>query len=122
METPSDKAALQRFLGMINYLAKFVPHISDLDQPLRQLLQKDNEWVWLHEQDQAVAKIKDAITTAPTLKYFNETKEVIVQTDASSTELGAVILQEGVYQSRADQNRNKLFPDRKGVASCALLA
>ena len=93
METPSDKAALQRFLGTINYLAKFEPHISDLDQPLRQLLQKDNEWVWLHEQDQAVAKIKDAFTTAPTRKYFNETKEVIVQTDASSTGLGAVILQ-----------------------------
>ena len=104
METPSDKAALQRFLGMINYLAKFVPHLSDLGQPLRQLLQKDNEWAWLHEQDQAVAKIKDAITTVPTLKYFNETKEVIVQTDTSSTGLGAVILQEGqpvAYTSRA---------------------
>ena len=104
METPSDKAALQWFLGMINYPAKFVPHLSDLGQPLRQLLQKDNKWVWLHEQDKAVAKIKDPITTAPTLKYFNETKEVIVHTDASSTGLGAVILQEGqpvAYTSRA---------------------
>ena len=44
------------------------------------------------------------MTTAPTLKYFNETKEVIVQTAASSTGLGAVILQEGqpvAYTSRA---------------------
>ena len=45
-EIPSqeDKAALLRFLGMVNYISKFIPNLSDLTQPLRELLHKDVEW------------------------------------------------------------------------------
>ena len=39
--TPQDKHAVQRLLGMINYLAKFVPNLSAITAPLRELL-KDN--------------------------------------------------------------------------------
>lgn len=38
MPTPSNKKAL---LGMITYLAKFLPNLSDLTEPLRRLLDKD---------------------------------------------------------------------------------
>ena len=45
-EIPSqeDKLALLRFLGMVNYISKFIPNLSDLTQPLRELLYKDVEW------------------------------------------------------------------------------
>ena len=36
---PEDKPALQRFLGMVNYL-EFIPNLSELTTPLRQLLHK----------------------------------------------------------------------------------
>jgi len=35
---------LQRFLGMITYLAKFIPNLLQTAVPLRTLLEKDVEW------------------------------------------------------------------------------
>ena len=30
MSEPNDQASLRRFLGMVNYISRFVPHLSDL--------------------------------------------------------------------------------------------
>ena len=37
---PSDVAGIQRFMGMVNHFGKFIPHLADLSDPLRQLLRK----------------------------------------------------------------------------------
>ena len=88
MPTPSDKKALQRLLGMITYLAKFLPNLSDVTEPLRLPLDKD-----AHEK--SWKQVKQLITREPVLKYFDPSKEVTLQCDASESGLGAVILQEG---------------------------
>ena len=44
MPTPSSKQELQRLLGMINYLAKYIPNMSELTAPLRSLLKSDVPW------------------------------------------------------------------------------
>ena len=41
MRNPQSKKDLRRFLGMVNYLAKFVPDLSDITAPLRELLEKN---------------------------------------------------------------------------------
>ena len=41
MPTPTDKAAVQRLLGVAQYLAKFLPHLSDITKPLRELTKSD---------------------------------------------------------------------------------
>ena len=38
MEKPTDKRGVHRFLGMITYLAKWIPDLSTVTNPLRQLL------------------------------------------------------------------------------------
>ena len=45
MPTPSNKTELQRFLGMVNYLSKFIPRLSDETAPLRELLRKYVQFV-----------------------------------------------------------------------------
>ena len=44
MPTPKCKKDLQRYLGMVNYLGKFVPRMSEYTAPLRTLLQKNVDW------------------------------------------------------------------------------
>ena len=41
MQFPQSKQELRTFLGMITYLGKFVPNLSDITTPLRDLLEKD---------------------------------------------------------------------------------
>ena len=43
--TDEDKEDLQRFIGLINYLAACIPHFADKVSPLRELLKKDFPFV-----------------------------------------------------------------------------
>ena len=42
MMTPTSVTGLRRFMGMVNQLGKFTPHLAELTQPLRGLLSKGN--------------------------------------------------------------------------------
>jgi hypothetical protein len=104
MPKPEDIAGVQRLLGMVNYLSKFTPHLSSVCEPLRRLMDKDRPFDWLPQHDQAVEEIKRLICSAPTLKYYDSTKPTVIECDASSVGLGAVLLQEDqpvAFASRA---------------------
>ena len=95
MPAPSDIAGLRRFLGMTNYLTRFLPSLADLCQPLRELLTKDVAWQWMPKHQDAMDRVCEAVTKAPVLQYFDKSKTTTIQCDASGTGLGAVLLQEG---------------------------
>ena len=104
MPCPENKDDLQRFLGMLTYLGKFIPNLSTVASPLRTLLEKNVEWHWHTEQANSFLSLKKLITTAPVLKYFNPSKPTKLSVDASSKGLGAVLLQDNhpiAYASRA---------------------
>ena len=49
MPAHTDIAALKRIIDRVGYLAKFLPHLSEVCEPLRQLDRKDVEWCWLEQ-------------------------------------------------------------------------
>lgn len=49
------------FLGMVNQLGKFSPRISELTQPLRELLSTKQAWLWGPEQEQAFDRVKEEL-------------------------------------------------------------
>ena len=95
MKAPIDSDGVRRFLGHVNYLAKFVPNCSAECEPLRRLVGvADKDFIWGPDQERAFKEIKSLITATSSLKYFNVHKPVVVQTDASTEGLGAVLLQD----------------------------
>ena len=90
-------------IRLISYLSKFLPHLSDLTKPLRELTQKEIEWCWGETQENAFRQLKEAVTRTPVLRYYNVKEPVTIQCDASQTGLGAALLQNGqpvAYASR----------------------
>ena len=58
MPIPENKKDLQSFLGMVNYLGKFINNLSELTAPLRTLLIKDSVWSLDEPQAAAINRLK----------------------------------------------------------------
>jgi hypothetical protein len=104
MPSPTDIEGIQRLNGFINYLARFLPRLSDVMEPIRQLTRKDVPFNWAPAQEKAFADVKQLVINSPVLAFFNERKPVVLQCDASQKGLGAALLQDDkpiAFASRA---------------------
>ena len=95
MPPPENVAGIQRILGMSQYLSKFLPRLSDITKPLRDLTRQDAEWIWDEPQQSAFECLKQAVSAMPVLRYYNLKEDVTIQCDASQRGLGSALLQGG---------------------------
>ncbi|KAI2650666.1 Retrovirus-related Pol polyprotein from transposon 17.6 [Labeo rohita] len=93
MQPPQSKPELETILRMVNYQARFTPHLSEVNAPLRQLLKQDSEFIWDAVHDRAFKQIQELITNHPVLTYFDPQMDLTLQVDTSKSGLGAVLLQ-----------------------------
>ena len=96
MTPPQTKQELQSFLGAVNYLQMFVPHLSSNTEPLWALLKKENCFTWDENSNTCFQKIKTLLQKAllRPLRYYDRSKLVTLQCDASLKGLGACIIQD----------------------------
>ena len=107
MPEPTCKEELIRFLAIIGYIQKFIPHLSDEIHLLRQITHKSIAWHWEEAHQQAFQRLKSLVSQTPTLQFFDVNKPVTIQTDASQVGLGAVLLQNNLPVYYASQSLNK---------------
>lgn len=93
MPEPENVEGVRRFMGMVNYVGKFSPHLPTLTKPLRDLLRNDNTWTWDAQQKEAFAKVKKELSSPAILAQYSPNSETIVSADASSYGLGGVLMQ-----------------------------
>ena len=77
---------------MCNYYAKFFRAYANTAAPLYALLRKDVTWEWAAAQQRAFEALKHALCEAPVLALPNFNKPFTIETDASNTAIGGVLM------------------------------
>ncbi|XP_063892502.1 uncharacterized protein K02A2.6-like [Helicoverpa armigera] len=96
---PTNVAELQSFLGLINYVGKWIPNLGEETEPLRILLKNrtgrnsDIKEAWGEAQQIAFNNLKAALVNVPHLGYYDPDDKTAVLADASPVALGAVLVQ-----------------------------
>lgn len=108
----TSKPEVLTLLGFVNYPSKFLPKLSDVSAPLRELTTNQSKFTWAKQHDEAFATIQQLVIQHPVLKFYN-LEEVTLQTDASNKGLGAVLLQGGQPVAFA----SRTLPDRAEICS-----
>jgi len=90
--TPHSLRALRGFLGLAGYYRRFIKEFGAMAAPLTRLLKKEG-WMWTDEAAGAFQQLKEALTSAPILALPDFDRAFIVECDASSSGIGAVLHQ-----------------------------
>lgn len=113
---PSNPKAVRRFVGLAGWYRRFIPGFAGCVAPLTKLFSKGKSFCWSPEADEAFQHIKQCLVTAPILTCPDFNRPFIIQTDASTVGLGAVLSQEFpegekaiAYASRSLNNCEKKY-------------
>ena len=92
--SPTNVTETRRFLGMVNYMGRFIPNVAEKTRNIRELLKKERAFTWTEDHKCEFEKLKQIIATTPVLGKYDSRKRTRVSTDASSYGVGAVLEQE----------------------------
>ena len=104
MSKQENSKKFERLFGMIKCLEPFIPQLSEITAPIRDILRKDTEWKWHTEQNMSLLLIKDALSNNPVLTFYDVDKPIKIQTDASSFGMRACVVQKGKPVAHASRS------------------
>ena len=93
-KTPTSKAEIRSVLGLVTYLGRFCPRLAEVTKPMRDVIKKEVNFFWEAPQENAFNQLKTLVSNAPVLALFDPEKETVLNVDASSHSIGAVLLQD----------------------------
>ncbi|KAL0199704.1 hypothetical protein M9458_002891, partial [Cirrhinus mrigala] len=91
---PKTLKELQRFLGFSNFYRRFIRNFSTVAAPLSSMIKQGNtRLTWTPAAAQAYDELRLRFTTAPILHHPDPNLPFLIEVDASSTGVGAVLSQ-----------------------------
>ena len=90
---PKNATEVRSFLGLAQYLARFIKDFASISAPIRQLTHQNAKWVCGPEQQHAFDCLKAPMATPEVMKYFNSSLKTELIVDASPVGLGAILTQ-----------------------------
>ena len=89
-----SKEDIRRFLGLCGYYRRFLKDYAERAIPLTKILKKNARFTQGERQKEAFEDLKKLLCEAPVLKKPNQSKDWILDCDASDFALGSILGQE----------------------------
>ena len=89
---PTNIKETQSFLGMVNHYRRFIENFARVAKPLYELTRQNSEFKWTNACLTSFLTLKSKIISDPVISYPEFSKPFIIQTDASDTGIGAVLM------------------------------
>lgn len=117
---PTTVKHVRQFLGLANQYRKFVKNyamiVADLNQLLKgeENVKSNKKIIWTEGAEEAFSKIEELLKFTPILRFPNFNSPFKLETDASSTEIGGILSNEGEdgviqFMSRSLDNAEKNY-------------
>jgi len=90
--TPRNYHDIQRFVGLVNYVANFLPDVTAYTSPLQGMVQNGTPFFWRPIHERCFQMIKRICYKTPVIRPldYNSTESVWVICDASKTGVGSM--------------------------------
>ena len=103
---PTNSHEVRSFLGMANHSNKYIRDFATLTAPLRGLTRKDVRFDWTPTHQEAFEKLKNALSSAPCMSYFDKNKQTFVTVDASPVGISTILSQKS---KNSDMNSQQII-------------
>ncbi|KAG0155742.1 hypothetical protein PDIDSM_2915 [Penicillium digitatum] len=114
-KTPTCLTDVQAFIGFGNFYRRFIRDFSKVIAPLVRLTKKDVRFEWTPVCQLSFEALKKAFTSAPVLKAFDWSKEIVLETDASDFVSAGVLSQ---YDDAGILHPIAFFSKKHSAAEC----
>ena len=96
---PTNVKEVRSFLGLMNFLSRFIHNLSSETTILRKLTQKNVKWEWGSAEKDAFNYLKNIAMKNTTLAHFSQRHETFLIVDAGPEGVGAILAQQQPDQS-----------------------
>ncbi len=90
---PENASELPSLLGLANYCSWFIPGFSTMVKPLQELTTSATTWKWNDKAEKVLEELKESLSAACVISYYDQQKETQVLVDASPVGLGVILTQ-----------------------------
>ena len=108
MDRPKSISEIRSFLGLTNYLSKFIDGYSSLTEPLRRLTHKGVKFEWTADQEKSFTSLKDTLISDKVMTYFDPRKETELWVDGSPVGCSGILIQNGKIVSYGSKAYNSV--------------
>ncbi|KAI2668646.1 Transposon Tf2-9 polyprotein [Labeo rohita] len=117
--TPTTVKTLQKFLGFSNFYRRFINNYSTIASPLTSMLKgKPKTLTWTPEAIQAFQQLKQSFISAPILAHLDPQLPFVVEVDASTTGVGAVLSQQQQQGKSTELHPCAYYSKKLSPAEC----
>jgi hypothetical protein len=90
---PTTLKGVRQFLGFCSFFRRFIYKFAEIMAPISKLLREDEPFNWGPSQEEAMAKIKSRLLSAPVLAHVDYSKPYTLHVDGSKIALSCIVTQ-----------------------------